>query len=372
VGRALLFFLLAAPLAAIDADRDFSGRWVLDLDGSKLRALAMQPDQLLTVTQQDTRIQCAGTDAAGAVSNWELALDGSDTKYRIRGESMNSVVKWEGAALLINTLISGGRNSTIMDRWRLSRDHNSLTITRQIVSAGSQTEGALVYRREGYERTAAPQPRIEQQTLARRPDPPPPPAPGTEPTAPAVLTVKAGTRILMSLLNAVDTKHSREGNRIYLQTSFPVGVDGRIVIPQGSSVVGTLTKVKQPGHTSGKGEMYIRFDTLMLPNGVSRDFRSRPSSAEGAGQVDDKEGKISSDGPKTDTRHIAEGVGIGTTGGVIGGAAAGHPIAGAGIGAAAGLAAVLLTRDRSLVIPRGTSIEMTLDRDLTFNVTELR
>ena len=367
---AILLFLVA-PLAAIDADRDFSGRWVLDLDGSNLRELAMQPDGLLGIVQQETRIQCTSTDAAGMAVQWEYALDGGESKYRFRGESMNSVVKWEGAALLINTLVSGRANYTIMDRWRLSQDHNVLTISRQMVRDGSQSEGTLVYRREGYMQTAAGPARTEPQALLRRPEAPPAPS-GPEPVAPSTFTVKAGTRILLTLLNSVDTKHSKEGNKVYLETAFPVSVDGKIVVPKGSSVIGTLTKVKQPGKASGKGELYIRFDNLMLPNGVSRDFRSRPSAAEGVGQVDDKEGKITSDGPKTNTRDIAEGVGIGTMGGAIGGSAVGHPVSGMGVGAATGLAAVLLTRDRSLVLPRGTSVEMTLDRDLQFTPGDLR
>lgn len=358
------------PLAAIDADRDFSGKWVLDLERSNLRPWARQPDELLAITQSDTTIQCSSTDANGALSQWSLALNGTETRYKIRGESMNSIAKWEGAALLINTLVSGSHNYTIMDRWRLSRDHSVLTINRQIVEGSEQGEGALVFRREGTERIPVSPERTEQPALSRRPDPLVA-SKGPEPISDGY-TVRAGTRLLLSLLNSVDTKHSREGNHIYLQTTFPVGVNGRIVIPSGSSVTGTLIKVKQPGKTSGKGELYIRFDSVMLPNGVTRDFRSRLSSAEGVGQVDDKEGKISSDGPKTDTRKVAEGVGIGTLGGSLGGAAAGHPLGGAGIGAAAGLAAVLLTRDRSLVLPKGTSVEMVLDRDLLFTANDLR
>src|SRR6516165_2936767 len=90
----VILILLVTPLVAIDADRDFTGRWVLDLDGSNPRARAMQPDQFLNVTQQENRIHCSATDASGAVTEWNYALDGADSKYRLHGESMNSVVKW--------------------------------------------------------------------------------------------------------------------------------------------------------------------------------------------------------------------------------------------------------------------------------------
>jgi hypothetical protein len=43
----------------------------------------------------------------------------------------------------------------------------------------------------------------------------------------ADVTVPAGTRIGLALRNAVDTKHSREGDRIYLETIYPVAAGGQ-------------------------------------------------------------------------------------------------------------------------------------------------
>jgi len=96
-----------------------------------------------------------------------------------------------------------------------------------------------------------------------------------EAKAPDKYTVKSGTRIPLVLVNSISTKTSREGDRVYLQTAFPIFTDGRIVIPEGSYVTGTITEVKRPGRIKGRGEMYLRFDTLMLRNGVQRDFRGR-------------------------------------------------------------------------------------------------
>jgi hypothetical protein len=58
-------------------------------------------------------------------------------------------------------------------------------------------------------------------------------------------------------------------------------------------------------------------------------------------------------------------------GGVLIGSAAGHPLAGLGVGAAAGAAAVLLSKNKDVVLPRGTSVEMVLDRDLSYTAAEL-
>src|SRR5215472_1025197 len=59
--------------------------------------------------------------------------------------------------------------------------------------------------------------------------------------------VNAGTRVPLALINSISTKHSAEGDRIYLQTVFPILANGRIVIPPGSYVAGTVTLVKRPG-----------------------------------------------------------------------------------------------------------------------------
>src|ERR1700730_6017915 len=91
----------------------------------------------------------------------------------------------------------------------------------------------------------------------------------------AAYTLTTGTKVPLKLINSVSTKHSAEGDRVYLETAFPLLVDGRIVVPVGSYVAGTVTQIKRPGRVKGRGELYVRFDSLTLPNGVTRDFRAR-------------------------------------------------------------------------------------------------
>ena len=63
--------------------------------------------------------------------------------------------------------------------------------------------------------------------------------------------MKAGTRIPLVLVNGISTKNSHEGDQVYLQTAFPIAVESRIVIPEGSYVTGTVTQVKRPGSSLG-------------------------------------------------------------------------------------------------------------------------
>ncbi len=190
--------------------------------------------------------------------------------------------------------------------------------------------------------------------------------------------IDAGTKVPLSLINSISTKHSAEGDRIYLETVFPIMSNGRIVIPPGSYVAGTVTFVKRPGRVKGRGELFLRFDSLTLPNGITRDFRARIGSMDGRAseEFDRTEGKISSEGNKGgDARNVGEATAAGASVGVIAGAASGHYGMGTGIGAAAGAAAglmgVLLTRGPDAVLSKGSTIEMVLDRPLHFQDTEL-
>jgi type IV secretion system protein VirB10 len=194
----------------------------------------------------------------------------------------------------------------------------------------------------------------------------------------AEFQVEPGTKVPLALINSLSTKHTVEGDRVYLETVFPIMVNGRIVIPPGSYVAGTVTQVKRPGRVKGRGELFLRFDSLTLPNGVTRDFRARMGSTDGlsGGEFDRAEGKVKSESNKGgDARTVGEAAGVGAEVGVLAGAAGGHYGMGAGIGAAAGAAAglmgVLLTRGPDAVLAKGSTIEMVLDRPLHFQENEL-
>ena len=94
------------------------------------------------------------------------------------------------------------------------------------------------------------------------------------------------------------------------------------------------------------------------------------------GTLDRAEGKVTADGNRSgDLRTVAETTANGAGVGGIIGSAAGHPGlgvgAGAAAGAAAGLIAVLVSRGPDAVLARGTTVEMVLDREISFNENEL-
>ncbi|MBV8552981.1 MAG: hypothetical protein JOY54_16930 [Acidobacteriaceae bacterium] len=198
------------------------------------------------------------------------------------------------------------------------------------------------------------------------------------PAEKGVYQIAAGTHILLDMINSVSTKQAVVGDRIYLETAFPVMAGNRIVIPQGSWVTGTVTEVKRPGHVKGRGELQVRFDSLTLPNGVTRNFNADLGAldARNDGTLKREQNKI--EGPGDKKGDVGTVVGATTAGTVIGsgvGAAAGNVAKGAGIGtgagAAAGLLGVLLTRGPDATLTKGSTVEMVLDRPISFDESEL-
>lgn len=191
-------------------------------------------------------------------------------------------------------------------------------------------------------------------------------------------TIPRGTRVPLMLLNSISTKHAAPGDLVYLESVYPVVVDGRVVIPPGTYISGSVTQAKRPGKIKGKGELYLRFEQMILPNGVIRDLIGRVGSLDGRSpeNFDREEGKIGSQsGAGRDARTVGESTAAGASIGVIAGAASGSTGMGLGLGsaagAAAGLAGVLLTRGPEAILERGSQIDMVLDRDLDFTEEEL-
>ncbi|HKT46086.1 MAG TPA: hypothetical protein VJP87_01055 [Candidatus Acidoferrales bacterium] len=194
----------------------------------------------------------------------------------------------------------------------------------------------------------------------------PPPAPGEK------VIVPAGTRVGVYLENGLSTRNAKPGDSVYLRTSFPVTQNNRIVIPVGSYLRGELVDTKRPGRIHGKGEFRMKLTTLILPNGYTVNLNAAPRSADSGGkETMDSEGKVTGPGGKgQDAGTIA---GTTATGAGIGAIAAGAKGAGigAGIGGLAGLAAVLLTRGPEAELPRGSSLDVVLERDLPLDSAQL-
>lgn len=179
------------------------------------------------------------------------------------------------------------------------------------------------------------------------------------------ITVPAGTRLAVVLENGLSTRSAKAGDSLYFHTSFPVTANNRVIIPVGSYLRGSLLESKRPGRIKGRGEFRLRLETLILPNGYTVDLLAAPRSTDTGGkETTDEEGKVEGSGGKgKDAGTIATTTVTGAGIGAIAGRGKGAGI-GAGIGSLVGLGAVLLTRGPEAELPRGSTMDIVLERDL--------
>ena len=208
------------------------------------------------------------------------------------------------------------------------------------------------------------------------------PAPSASPASNIIL-VPAGTKVLLELRSASNTKSARPGDGVYLSSTFPVVVGNRVVIPSGVYVQGVVDSVVRPGRGLGakKAQLNMHFTSMIFPNGSVVEIPGVVNSLPGSEhqKVNGDEGTIEQDGGSNKAHNAGEtakvAVPTGGTIGSIGGLEGGHPLAGGLEGAGAGLAAAgivaLFTRGADVNIPSGTQVEMVLQRPLQLQVSTL-
>jgi hypothetical protein len=221
-------------------------------------------------------------------------------------------------------------------------------------------------------------PSIAQQPDGPQAEAPPAVAPEPRHAAPPrastgeTIVIPAGTRVAVVLENGISTGNAKPGDSVYFRTSFPITQNNHVIIPVGSYLRGELTETKRPGRIKGRGEFRMHLNTLILPNGYTVDLTAVPHSTDSGGkEKTDSEGKITGPGGKgADVGTIAQTTIAGAGIGAIAGGGRGAGI-GAGIGGVAGLAATLLTRGPDAQLPRGSALDLVLERELVLDADQI-
>jgi hypothetical protein len=207
--------------------------------------------------------------------------------------------------------------------------------------------------------------------------PPPTPSPQQPASVPRTaaekIVVPAGTRVAVVLENGISTRSAKAGDSVYFHTNFPITQSNRIVVPVGSYLRGELIESKRPGRVKGRGEFRMRLDSLIFPNGYTVDLKAAPRSADSGGkETMDSEGKVTGPGGKgKDVETVATTTATGAGIGAIAAGAKGAGI-GAGIGGLGGLAAVLLTRGPEAELPRGSTLDILLEREIVLDGNQIQ
>jgi len=189
----------------------------------------------------------------------------------------------------------------------------------------------------------------------------------------ASLVIPAGTKVPLTLKQAISTKTAKEGDAVYAMTAFPVVIEDRILIPSGTYVQGKISHIQRGGHVKGRAELLIHFTSLIYPSGYTLMLPGAVENVPGAehATTQGSEGTVRQDsdtGKKVET--AAKTAGAGAT---IGGLTDGWKGAGigAGIGAGVGAAIGMLSRGADVRLEPGTSVEMVIQRDVALDASRL-
>lgn len=183
---------------------------------------------------------------------------------------------------------------------------------------------------------------------------------------PVVVQIPQGTRIHLTLNDTLTTKTNQVGDTFSGKVSRPVAVDERVLIPLGSTVYGTVTKVERPGRVKGRAQLALRFEKIELPDGRTLEIAGTLSAlGEEEKETVGQEGEVTGEGSRgRDAATIGGGAGVGAIIGGITGGKRGAAI-GAGTGAAAGTAVTLLTRGKDIELKSGSEVAVDLSQPLS-------
>jgi len=180
-------------------------------------------------------------------------------------------------------------------------------------------------------------------------------------------TLPTGTALKMKLETMLATSSSQAGDPFQARVTEAVVVDGKTVIPVGTTVQGRVTKASEPRRVAGKPTITLFPENLVLPNGDHFLLNATlVDTNRGRGTDVNTEGQFK--GAGHDGKDLIE-IGMGTGGGMlIGGLAGGGE--GLLIGGAIGAGATVthwLSKRRSATLPAGTELVMELSRPMVMS-----
>ncbi len=191
-------------------------------------------------------------------------------------------------------------------------------------------------------------------TLKRRATPladQPSPAPLAGSGAPAYVTIPAGTRISVRMIDGVDSTQNHPGDSFQASLQEPLTVDGNIVVPKGTDVYGRLAESKESGKFTGRSQLQLELTGIVV-NGQSVPVVTGDYELTGKSR-----------GASTAKRTIG-GAAVGSIIGAIAGGGKGAAI-GAGVGGGAGAGSEIITKGDQVKVPSETLLDFTLQQDLS-------
>jgi len=167
-----------------------------------------------------------------------------------------------------------------------------------------------------------------------------------------------GTQISLQLNDTLSTASNMEGDEFSAVVLSPVSIGNQIVIPRGSVVTGSVSRILRPDRLKGKAVLDLMFQSIRVPGYKRADISATLTRVDPAGSAGKQNAENFAEREKPAGGAAKSGnskIGVRT-----------QPNSGkgSGISASGGLPSVFNSQGDDLSIPRGASIDITLDRPL--------
>lgn len=215
---------------------------------------------------------------------------------------------------------------------------------------------------------------------------------GSEPLTPEMAAsmmnaeIPPGSMVHARLMTPLNSASTQKGDEVQAILSRPLMADGKLLLPEGSLLKGTVVQVRPARHWKHNGQLRFVFRDLVLPNGVDSKVEAMVQGVQ-SGVADklnvDSEGGAETQTPKTRYLRTAISMGLaaathedeafnrseGGAGGfkvvgiVIGAAVSSQPLAIAmgAFGASRSIYNNFMARGRDVVFPEFTAMHIALD-----------
>jgi hypothetical protein len=200
---------------------------------------------------------------------------------------------------------------------------------------------------------------VPNSAPATEPVPEPLRAPEAPPAPPEAqfeeVVLAASSVVGLQVDTALSSERARVEDRVDARVTRDVTSSGRVAIPAGSRVMGSVTLVERGGKVKERARLGVRFHTLVLADGREVPLRTEAIFREGDSPANESARKI---GGAAIGGAILGAIMGGGKGAVVGGAA----------GAAGGSAVVMAGDRNAATLPAGTVVTVRLSAPATIEV----
>src|SRR5580692_4730387 len=170
------------------------------------------------------------------------------------------------------------------------------------------------------------------------------------------ITVPAGTRILIRMVDSIDSTKQKTGYRFTATLETNLQAEDTVVAPRGTTLYGRLANASSAGRMSGSSQLTLELTDIVI-NGTAYPLLTSTYEIKGKGE-----------GGNT-AKKVVGGAGLGA---LIGGLAGGGKGAGIGAlaGAGAGTAIAASKKGEQLQIPSESLLEFRLEQPVALPVAK--